>query len=549
VTAGPGPHRYRAAIASAILLAGAHPPLAWRWLAWVALLPWFHALVRDRGEGHRGPGYAFGAVHFLLGCGWLFALHPAFPLPLAAYLACYPLLFAVLYRAVARSGSPWAPAALPLLWVAVDVLREHALTGFPWLLAGHAAGDWEDLRQAADLGGHHLLSLMIVLPAAAAALLAHRFPDQPGGRRRPLALLAALAILLPAAGVAYGRFRRAEYRDGPGPRILLVQPDFPQTLKKEAAASLPDAARMRNDQLALSLEGLRQAPATDLVVWAETMIPGELREKAAGRDGPDGATVRTLNSLADPMGVVPGATRRLLAGAILRAADGSRRNAALLVGPRGLVEGRFDKEVLTPFGEYLPGLSYLPDGWRRGLEDAVAARSPFPLDLVPGPSPILPLGLPGREGAPGPVVRLGGLVCYEVIFPGVARRRTEAGADVLACLSNYGWYGDGAKGQVVDMTRLRAVECRRPILAATNDGPTLVVDGTGAIRATLEPGTKGVLRAEVPLDGRRSPWVAGGHVLPWAAVSGAAIAVGAGLLAARRGAGGPKGGDPGFETS
>ena len=147
-----------------------------------------------------------------------------------------------------------------------------------------------------------------------------------------------------------------------------------------------------------------------------------------------------------------------------------------------------------------------------------------------------------RQGQPVPVklpggrtVRLGGLVCYEVIFPGLARDRVRDGADVLVNLSNYAWYGAGMREQALDLARLRAVEARRPVIVCANDGPTAVIDGNGEIRARLAEGAKGALFAEVPLDGRGSPHAAGGPVFALLAAAAGLGAALAGWSAGRRG--------------
>jgi apolipoprotein N-acyltransferase len=524
--------RYGSAAASALLMTAAFPPIGLRFLAWIALVPWLVVLLKDRGEGHKGPGYVFGLVHFTTGLAWLFRLHPLFPLGLSAILALYPLLFSFLFRRAARLGPGRAALSIPFLWIAVDFAREHVASGFPWLLPGHVAAGWPNLRQAADLGGEHLLTLLFLATNAYGAwVLAFRagdsFPEAWRGRR-PAFLVVVTAV--PLALAAYGSSRRASLRDRPGPRVLLVQPALPMDLKGEALDEGDANDRMRNDQLGPSMEGLRLHPDdTDLVVWAETMIPGLVRTKARGRDGPDPDTVHGLVRIVDPMGVVPGSPRRFLGGALVRDADLHLRNAVLLVGPLGRIEARFDKVHLTPFGEYIPGLSLLPSGPRRGVERFVKLFSPFLPDLRPGSATPIPLAVDG-----GRTVRLGGLVCYEVVFPALSRQRVREGADVLVNLSNYGWYGTSIQEQILDVTRLRAVECRRPVVVATVSGPTCVLDGNGEVRARLPAGEKGWLHAEAPLDGRKTVYLATGDALPWACIVLAAAAAGAGIAAGGR---------------
>ncbi len=527
--------RYGAAALSALLLTAAFPPLGFRFLGWIALAPWFTVLLRDRGEGHKGPGFLFGLLHFTTGLGWLFDLHPLFPVGLSAILALYPLLFAFLFRRIARLGPGRAALAIPFLWVGVDFLRQHLASGFPWLLPGHILAGYPNLRQASDLGGEHLLTFVLVLENALCGwVLAGRSGDSCGCARLGTGLaLFASSLALPLGLTTYGSFRRNSMRDGAGPRVLLVQPSFEQGLKRAALKDGLTAEKMIQLQLGPSLQGLMDHPDTDLVIWAETMIPGELRTRARDRDMPDPATRTGLLRIADPMGVVPGAARRFLGGARVLDPDLRERNAVLLVGPEGRIEARFDKVHLTPFGEYIPGLSLLPRGVRRTVEGWIISLAGFFPDLAAGGARPFDLALEG-----GRKVRLGGLVCYEVIFPELARERVAEGAEVLVNLSNYGWYGTGIQEQILDITRLRAVESRRPVVVATVSGPTCILDGNGEVRIALQAGAKAALYAEVPLDGRGTLYASVGDLLPWACALLALVAAGAGILSGRRGPGG-----------
>ena len=517
--------RYGAAALSGVLLALAFPPFGLSFLAWVALVPWFALLLADGARAQKGPAVLFGFLFFTLGLSWLSPLSLFFPPGVALLMAIYPLLFAILARHAAPLGPTAQALLLPCLWVGLDLLRQHLLTGFPWLFPGHALAGCADLRQCADLGGAHLLTFLVVLAnTAGAVLLAGDLPV------RVRWGIGGAALLLPILSTAYGVERRESIRDRPGPRVLLVQPCFPQSLKKEARESLPSSERMRSEQLALTSTGLHEHGDADLVVWAETMIPGELEFATRGGRGPDIGTARYLGDLTDFMGIVREKDLRFLAGAKVRDADKGCRNAGLLLGPRGALQARFSKVRLVPFGEYIPLLSLLPAKTQDSILRWVMSFSPFPPDLLPGDAPPAELAIPG-----GRAVRLGGLVCYEVVFPGLARERALAGADVLVNLSNYAWYGAGMREQALDMTRLRAVETRRPVAVATNDGPTAVVDGNGEVRARLPEGQAGVLFAEVPLDGRGSLYLRVGDLFAWICAAAGLLGAGRGWRRGRRG--------------
>ena len=135
--------------------------------------------------------------------------------------------------------------------------------------------------------------------------------------------------------------------------------------------------------------------------------------------------------------------------------------------------------------------------------------------------------VPGREPAalPAGESRLGPLICYEAIFPGLVRRFAVEGADVLVNVSNDGWYGrSAALEQHLNLARVRAVENRRFLLRATNTGITAVVDPYGRIVAQAPAQTRTALGAGYAPRGEQSVYTRHGD---WLAALCALVAVAA----------------------
>jgi apolipoprotein N-acyltransferase len=73
-------------------------------------------------------------------------------------------------------------------------------------------------------------------------------------------------------------------------------------------------------------------------------------------------------------------------------------------------------------------------------------------------------------------------ICYESAFPDLVRQFTKQGADVLVNLSNDAYFGRSeAREQHLLLVRMRAVENRRFIVRATNDGISAVIDPSGQV--------------------------------------------------------------------
>jgi apolipoprotein N-acyltransferase len=95
----------------------------------------------------------------------------------------------------------------------------------------------------------------------------------------------------------------------------------------------------------------------------------------------------------------------------------------------------------------------------------------------------------------------GVFICYEAIYPGEVRRFAAGGAQLLINISNDGWFGRSAAAeQHLRMARVRAVENRRWLVRATNNGLTVSVDPYGRIFELLSPDVRAA--ADLPYDFR-----------------------------------------------
>ena len=125
------------------------------------------------------------------------------------------------------------------------------------------------------------------------------------------------------------------------------------------------------------------------------------------------------------------------------------------------------------------------------------------------------------------------LICYEDTLPHLVRSTVRSlsddegtGPDVLAVLSNDGWFARSAEQQQhLAVSLFRAIETRTPLVRASNTGVSAVIDGDGRVRDPAvyldesgkeRPGTATpdetacVLVADVPLDPRGSLYLATG---------------------------------------
>lgn len=376
-------------------------------------------------------------------------------------------------------GRPWPHRVLGVFalagaWVLVEWTRTWVLSGFPWLTL--SATQWQRLSvlQPAAYTGAWGVSFTLIAVNVAFAAYAHKLltagaqPGQP--RTRCPEFIAAMVLLLGCLMLTVREtFNRARFHQR-WANVAIVQPAIPQAIKWDESEAQGILHTLERETLIAALG------RPDLLVWPEATTPlavlGDAGMKAWTED------------------LVSRAKVPLVMGSIghenVDTPDERWWNGVFVLDPEtGLRPEFYAKRHLVPFGEYVPLRPVL--GW---LEKVV----PIGGDFNPGEGARL---LTVRGGAAGPdaTTRVGALICYEDIFPSLARESVRAGAEVLVVNTNNGWFGEGAAAyQHAAHAVLRAVETRRPVLRAGNAGWSGWIDECGGIRAVLtKPTDKGAL--------------------------------------------------------
>ena len=484
-----------------LCLALAFPPLRWAGLAWVS-----PALLLLAGEGATPGqrwrlGYLAGWIQHGVALSWLWEIPVrGYPLlgwaALVSYLALYPAVWLACVGTAFERARTWGGRTLAGLgaasvWVALEMLQARLLGGFPWNLLGASQVEMIPLVQLASLTGVYGLSFLLVWFAAglrAAAAAVWREPTRRYGWMRELAV-PGLAVLLV---FAWGWQRVRAYTEGERRlRITVVQPSIPQTWIWDP---------QENENRFRTLVGLtRQAlqEPTDLLLWPEAAVPMFLRY--------DPVTQATVTELARQhrIWMITGSDDAEPRGLAGETEEADYFNAAFLIGPDGRLRSVYRKMHLVMFGEYIPWVDVLP---------FVRWFTPITGQYTPGQNPVVFEIEPGAAGAAsvsdGAPVRAAPLICFEDVFPHLARRFLEGGPDLWVNLTNDGWFGrSAAQWQHAANAALRAVETGRPLVRCTNNGLSVWVDPLGRFRQILRDERGSVYGAawavwEVPLPDR-----------------------------------------------
>jgi len=511
--------RLGALVAGAVAACGFQPLALWP-LTILAIAWWIELVARARGWWSAFLlGWLFGLTHFTVGNYWIataFTYQSNMPkwlgsiavVLLSLYLALFPAFAALVAwlfcKRAGRGGKTHQTASLPGFglaiagtWIVTEWMRSWVFTGFAWNPLGVALlgpYDTQGLALLAKWIGTYGLSGLVVLIAAAVRWTA-RAAGAAGPRRRMVLLCwafvptALLAVLMTAPA------RYLPRTEGARP-FTLVQPN----LRQEEL----DDPRLYEAQFE-KLAGLtlpRRPNDRRLVFWPESGLPDYLR------DGYPAWLYRMNTYGADPfvarkrIGRVIGPYSLLLTGAVdIVVEDGEEvaaRNSVTAIDWRGNILAGYSKAHLVPYGEYLP-MRYLLEPI--GLSRLVAGT----LDFWPGPGPqTFDFGDWGKAGIQ---------ICYEIVFSGQVVDPANR-PDYIFNPSNDGWFGSWGPPQHLAQARLRAIEEGLPILRATTNGISAVIDADGIVRQFVPRHRPGRLDGMIPPAREPTLFARRGNVLP-----------------------------------
>ncbi len=509
-------------LSGSLVLWAAFPPLNLPWLAWLAPAAWLYLAQQPTLTGWRPYVVLWicGTVHWLLMLDGIRLAHPALYagwIALSAYLGVYLPVFIGLTRVAVHRLNLSVITAAPIVWVGLELIRGHLITGFSMGLLAHTQAEFPYLIQISDLAGGYALSALIMLVAASLARLVFFILTSDFGRLASRVHLwpALITAAVLAATLGYGHWRLNQAtpgKTGPVAKVALIQGSLDTIFDVT-----PDRIRETFDQYnKLTAEAVGSIANLDLVAWPESMfaVPETVAKEPITPPAGSGLSSeefsRRLSAIQSEFKAVlvdeairvnantaadaPGT--KLLVGTttFVYASDRTRvYNAALLADKTGNVIGRYYKTHPVMFGEYIPFGEWLP--WLYKITPMSGG-----LSIGEGPK-IYEVG----------DLKMSPSVCFESTIPHLIRgqlvqlSRAGTPADGLINITNDGWFwGTGMLDLHFRCAVFRAVENRKPILVVANTGLSTFADGNGVIRLRGPRREQQVLVAEVQADGRMS---------------------------------------------
>jgi apolipoprotein N-acyltransferase len=300
---------------------------------------------------------------------------------------------------------------------------------------GYSQTSFLPILQIAGIAGVYGITFLIVLFNEA---VAGAFVEKRSGNL-------GIAVFILAIAVVFGYFRIATFKEsGKAVNIAVVQANISQDVKLDYRF----AAEIMSVHESMSKRALSSKP--DIVIWPETAVTTYLFESGS-----------MLSKLKDLIAV---SSAFYLIGTPYRQLD-KIYNSVVAFSKKGQVIGRYDKERLVPFGEYLP---LRPLFYRLLQENPLFAE-----DYNSNPKPEL-IDLGG--------VKAGVVICFESTFPYLVRDKVKKGAQFILVTTNDAWFFDSsALYQHVQAAQMRAVENGIYVVQAANTGISAIIDPLGRV--------------------------------------------------------------------
>jgi apolipoprotein N-acyltransferase len=466
-------------------------------LAWVALVPLFLVIQNSGLRGAFLSSLVVGIIFYSGLLWWALSLDAANPFNFSLVVlanGCYFGLFGLFVYYFKKRIPRWNTLTFPTTWVLLEYIQSNlAFLAHPWGILGYSQYSVLPVVQIAALTGVYGVSFLIVMvntvlaeivrPLLSSSNKSKVFREMPWRTQKTYLGVLVGALILLSGSLLYGVLSLREKGPSPSLKVALVQGN----VDSDRHPDYRDYARetlKKYHGLTLSVADSRP----DLIVWPSSSVHGRIPY--------DRVLVRRLSKLSQKTGTF------LLVGSIgydkFKVSQRKTKrvaNSAFLFTPRGKIAGRYDKNLLLPFDEYLPLRGYVK--WPSWIVDS--DRTDY---------------LPGKELTVFSMneTRFGVLICWENLFPGLFRKMAAQDVDFMVSITYEDFTDDvtTANHQSLAMNAFRAIENGVTIVRAAGTGVSAIIEPTGRITHRVQDhngndvNVEGYLVRQIPLSSERT---------------------------------------------
>jgi len=406
-------------------------------------------------------------------------------LALCAYLAIYPALAGYLAARFAKNKQVnlWI---LPPVWLLCEYLRSVVLTGFPWLSLGYSQIDSPLAAFAPVIGEVGLTAIILLINVCwvkiycTCSSLVDKSSSQASAQTKYQGLLFPIVLLF-AISLSTSLLTQLSWSEltGKTVKVALIQGNIAQSIKWQPEQEWPTMLKY--------MDLTEENYDADLIVWPESAIPAL---EPAVQD-----YLGTVNrsAMLNESAVITGLlsynfeSKEYFNGIVVL----GKKNDDDEQGYYYNNSNRYYKSHLLPIGEFVP------------FQELLRPIAPF-------------FNLPNSSFTPGNYVQANliaknfhilPLNCFEIAFPQQLAANFTDKTDMILTVSNDAWFGDShGPHQHFEIARMRALEFARPLIRATNNGVTGIINHLGEVTALAPQFEEAVLRGNVDFVTGNTPY-------------------------------------------
>ena len=428
-------------IVSGLLLGLAYPPFNFGFLAWVAFIPLFYSISKEKKISQKLL-FAFIAclVSNLIILNWMglnsgtsVVISIISYLALSLYLTVFWMAFIISIHFIPKKMEL---ILIPFSWIFfVEFLRNIGPLAGPWMNLSLTQSGYIRIIQLASIETHTISFFVILFNL----ILYKYFVDKKTVFLKYFILMLFSILLFGSYNVNHQNNRLIET----SVNISIGQPSIFPDEKWNPNLRLRNLAIM-DSLLTKSLED-----DADVIVWPEVAITSFLANNAYDR-------IRYQEKLSDTYLITGIPERKYI--------DDKNKsfNSSIILKPDGSFD-TYQKIFLVPFAEYVPFFK----SWINKMNqfDDIGSFTPGSdykvFDIKDFKASIL--------------------ICYDSSSPQIVKNMVNNGAEILFIITNDSYVGQFMPYQHFELARLRAVEQRVPVIQSANTGISGIILPSGKV--------------------------------------------------------------------
>lgn len=440
-------------------------------LSWVSFIPLFFVLIKRSGDKLRyafARGFLYGFIYHICIYYWFVWFYPLDYVNLTkgasiavvclawfgisaihGVLWCIPFLCCHFVKKITDNKLFLCTTAVVGIMIAQKITALGELS-FPWARVSLGQYKATAIIQSVSVFGIDGLDMLILFTNALLTLFIVC-------KTKKRIISGAAALLLFCVNLGFGFIRLNGQPQGKDFTIMTVQASISQDEKWDSDGDKTCLNAYTN----LTNENITDE--VDLILWPESAVPKIYTSEKSLK--PYKKLSKELNT-------------PILAGIILRS-NKVNTNNTLLIDDTGL-KATYTKRQMVPFGEYMPYQKLLSK-----LFPVLTNLNIIEDDYIAGTS----ASIMEVDGG-----KIGNVICFESIYPYLARQSVLDGAELIVEATNDSWLKDSpAMYQHLAHGVFRSVENGRYIIRSANSGISAIIDSRGNIISQLAINKQGVI--------------------------------------------------------